>query len=83
SGDIRDYVLTPDGEQLFYVTKVEDGFELWQVRLREKDGHRVAQLPGGKIERVALALDAKGSSGFVMAGGQVHKFKVPGDDGKG
>ncbi|WP_163371946.1 hypothetical protein, partial [Enterobacter hormaechei] len=22
SGDIRDYVLTPDGEQLFYVTKV-------------------------------------------------------------
>lgn len=83
SGDIRDYVLTPDGEQLFYVAKVEDGFELWQVRLREKEGRRVAQLPAGKLESVSIALDAKGGSGFVMAGGQVHKFKVPGDDGKG
>lgn len=83
SGDIRDFALTPDGEQLFYVAKVDEGFELWQVRLREKDGHRVAALPGGHIEAVSLALDAKGANGFVMAGGQVHKFKVPGDDGKG
>ncbi len=83
SGDIRDYALTPDGEQLFYVAKVDDGFELWQVRLREKDGHRVASLPAGRVESVSLALDAKGANGFVMAGGQVHKFKVPGDDGKG
>lgn len=83
SGDIRDYALTPDGEQLFYVAKVDDGFELWQVRLRDKEGKRVASLPGGRVETVSLALDAKGANGFVMAGGQVHKFKVPGDDGKG
>ncbi|RTL44357.1 MAG: peptidase S41 [Burkholderiales bacterium] len=83
SGDIRDYALTPDGEQLFYVAKVDDGFELWQVRLRDKEGRRVAALPGGRVESVSLALDAKGANGFVMAGGQVHKFKVPGDDGKG
>ncbi|HEY8878744.1 MAG TPA: S41 family peptidase [Roseateles sp.] len=83
SGDIKDYAVTPDGEQLFYVVKTDDGHELWQVRLREKEGKRVATLPGGRIEAVSLALDAKGANGFVMAGGKVQKFKVPGDDGKG
>ncbi|MBV8034203.1 S41 family peptidase [Roseateles sp.] len=83
SGDIKDYAMTPDGEQLFYVVKTEEGHELWQVRLREKEGRRLASLPGGRIEAVSLALDAKGSTGFVMTGGKVQKFKLPGDDGKG
>ncbi|MGM9482867.1 S41 family peptidase [Roseateles sp. NT4] len=83
SGDIKDFAMTPDGEQLFYVVKTEDGHELWQVRLREKEGKRVASLPGGRIEAVSLVLDAKGANGFVMTGGKVQKFKVPGDDGKG
>ncbi|CAM3932333.1 S41 family peptidase [Roseateles saccharophilus] len=83
SGDIRDYALTPDGEQLFYVAKAGEGFELWQVRLRDKEGRRVASLPGGRGDNVSLVLDAKGANGFVMAAGRVHKFKVPGDDGKG
>lgn len=83
SGDIRDFALTPDGEQLFYVIKAGDGYELWQTRLREKEGRRVASLPGGRGEAVALWLDAKGANGFVLAGGRVQKFKVPEDDGKG
>jgi tricorn protease len=83
SGDIKDYAMTPDGEQLFYVVKAGEGHELWQVRLREKEGKRVATLPGGRIEAVSLVLDAKGANGFVMTGGKVQKFKVPGDDGKG
>jgi tricorn protease len=83
SGDIKDHVLTPDGEQLFYVVKAGEGHELWQVRLREKEGRRVASLPGGRGDAVSLALDAKGSTGFVLANGKVSKFKVPGDDGKG
>ncbi len=83
SGDIQDYALTPDGEQLFYVSRVGDGYELWQVRLRDKEGRRVAQLPGGRGQAVNLVLDAKGTNGFVLAGGRVQKFKVPGDDGKG
>lgn len=83
SGDIQDYALTPDGEQLFYVSRVGEGYELWQVRLRDKEGRRVAQLPGGRGQAVNLVLDAKGTNGFVLAGGRVQKFKVPGDDGKG
>ncbi len=82
SADIRDFALTPDGEQLFYVAKAGEGFELWQTRLRDKESRRVASLPGGR-GGVALWLDAKGANGFVLAGGRVQKFKVPGDDDKG
>ncbi|HEV6964338.1 S41 family peptidase [Roseateles sp.] len=83
SGDIKDYALTPDGEQLFYVVKTDEGHELWQVRVREKEGRRVATLPPGKGDAASLALDAKGATGFVLAGGKVQKFKVPAEDGKG
>jgi len=83
SGDIRDFAVTPDGEQLFYVVKADEGYELWQTRLRAKESRRVGSLPGGRIENIALWLDAKGANGFVMAGGRVQKFKVPDGDGKG
>lgn len=83
SGDIKDYAMTPDGEQLFYVVKGADGYELWQARLRDKEGRRVASLPDGRGDAVSIMLDAKGANGFVMTGGRVQKFKVPGDDGKG
>jgi len=83
SGDIKDYAMTPDGEQLFYVVKGADGYELWQARLRDKESRRVASLPAGRGDAVSLTLDSKGTTGFVMTGGRVQKFKVPGDDGKG
>ena len=83
SADIRDFVLTPDGDQLLYVTKTEEGYELWQALVRDKEGRRLASLPAGRGEAVGIVLDAKGANGFVMAGGRVQKFKVPGDGGKG
>ncbi|MDY0745268.1 S41 family peptidase [Paucibacter sp. R3-3] len=83
SGDIKDIAMTPDGEQVFYVAKGGEGFELWQIRLRDKESRRLAALPGGRGDGVSLWLDAKGGTGFVMASGKVSKFKVPGDDGKG
>ena len=80
SGDLRDQAVTPDGEQLFYITKTGEGYELWHVRLRDKESKRVATMPGGRGEETSLVLDAKGANGFVLAGGRVQKFKVPSDD---
>ena len=84
SGDIRDLAMTQDGEQLFYVLKTGEGYELWQMRVRDKEGRRLASMPAaGRNENVSLWLDAKSANGYVLAGGKVQKFKVPGDGGKG
>ncbi|HKX44282.1 MAG TPA: DPP IV N-terminal domain-containing protein, partial [Burkholderiaceae bacterium] len=93
SADLRGAALTPDGETLFFLLKTADSYELWQNRLRSKEIRKVAGFPGmagppgggggGGDDPSDLLLDAKGENGFVLADGNIHKFKVPGGDGGG
>jgi Tol biopolymer transport system component/C-terminal processing protease CtpA/Prc len=85
SADIRAAAMTPDGETLFFVTRVADGYEVWVEWLRSKEVKKFAALPMGHAgredaESVDLRLDAKGEAGFVLAGGAIQKFKVPKDE---
>lgn len=87
SGQMRAAAMTPDGETLFFVVKTADSHELWVARLRDKDIKKVAGFPAGdegrgEPEPVDLQLDAKGETGFVLADGSIHKFKVPKEDGE-
>lgn len=85
SADIQAAAMTPDGETLFYVTRVADSYEVWIERLRSKESRKFAGLPVARTGRgdtgnVDLQLDAKGEYGFVLAGGTIQKFKVPKDE---
>jgi tricorn protease len=85
SADIQAAAMSPDGETLFYVTSVADGYEVWAEHLRSKDLKKFASFPADPTGRddggnVDLRIDAKGETGFVMAGGAIQKFKLPKDD---
>ncbi len=73
STDLRDFALTPDGEQLIYLLKGDDGYELWQNKLRDKETKRLAALPKGDAEATGLFLDKEGKNAFVLAGGHIAK----------
>ena len=86
SGDMRAAVMTPDGETLYFVVQTADSYELWSIQLREKEQKKVASVPadeGGRGDPppVELLLDAKGETGFMLAGGAIQKFKLPKGEG--
>ncbi len=73
STDLKEFALTPDGEQLVYLLKGDDGYELWQNKLRDKETKRLASLPKGDSEATGLFLDKEGKNAFALAGGHITK----------
>ena len=87
SMELLDWALTPDDETLVYLAKTEDGFALWQNKLRDKETKRLAEFPDGANPNsrgedlgAALALDKDGGTAFVLAGGRISKVTLK--DGK-
>ena len=83
STDLQDADLTPDGEQLIYVSKDEEGYTLWQNKLRDKDTKRLANFPEGHNARsrgepdnTQIAIDKEGKNVFVLAGGHIAKVSL-------
>jgi tricorn protease len=86
SGLMRAAAMTPDGETLYFIVQTADSYELWANRLREKEQKKVASVPAeegghGDPPPVDLLLDAKGETGFMLAGGAIQKFKLPKGEG--
>ena len=50
-------ILSKDGEDLYYFSAFEDGYDLWKMNLREKDTKRLHKLNTGWA---SLMLDKKG-----------------------
>ncbi|MGD8748271.1 MAG: S41 family peptidase [Balneolaceae bacterium] len=75
---LSDFVLSKDGEKLFYLAKYEEGYDLWQTEPRTHETKVLANLdaPGGG----SLAIDKDGKSIFVLAGGSIRKVEL--SDGK-
>ncbi|HKK45069.1 MAG TPA: S41 family peptidase [Balneolaceae bacterium] len=71
---LSDFVLSKDGEKLYYLAKYEKGYDLWQTEPRTHDTKVLAHLnaPGGG----SIALDKDGKNIFVLAGGHISKVDL-------
>ena len=77
SGNISDYILSNDGEKLFFMARMEKGYDLWMTNPRTKETKLVAKLDGGPA---GMSLTADGKNLFVVSDGKI--MKVDAESGK-
>lgn len=69
SSDIADFVLSKDGETLYYLSAFEGGYDLWKKDLRKGDVTLEKKLDSGNVR---IQTDADGN--MFLAGSTVKKF---------
>lgn len=72
-----DWVLSKDGEKLYYLTSFEKGNDLWVTELRTKDTKLFFKLGANNV---SMELSPDGKSLFLLADGRV--MKVDAESGK-
>ncbi|HKP32775.1 MAG TPA: S41 family peptidase, partial [Chitinophagaceae bacterium] len=70
SGNISDYVISNDGEKLFFTARMEKGYDLWMTNPRTKETKLIAKLDGGPA---GLDVSKDGKSIFVVSDGRIMK----------
>ncbi|HYG20285.1 MAG TPA: peptidase S41, partial [Ohtaekwangia sp.] len=65
SSDLNDAVLSPDGEQLYYLARFEKGYDLWVHKFREKETKLLVKLEG---YTGGLQIDKEGKFLFAISG---------------
>lgn len=73
SSYLADAIVTPDGKKLYYLSKFEDGFDLWSKDLRENKTQLVFKLKGGGG---GFAMDKEGKNIFFISGGSIFKMDI-------
>ena len=77
SGNISDYILSNDGEKLFFMARMEKGYDLWVTNPRTKETKLMAKLDGGPA---GMSLSKDGKNLFVVSDGRI--MKVDAESGK-
>ena len=75
SSDLGSAILSKDGENLYYFSAFEGGYDLWKMNLREKDTKRLHKLNTGWT---SLMLDKKGDI-FLLGGRNMQKMDAKSD----
>jgi Tol biopolymer transport system component/C-terminal processing protease CtpA/Prc len=70
SSDLADAVLTDDGNRLYYLSRVEKGYDLWVHKLREKETKLISKLGEGNG---SLTLSNDGKI-YVLGGGKIMRI---------
>lgn len=70
SGNISDYLMSNDGEKLYFTARMEKGYDLWMTNTRTKETKLVAKLDGGPA---GLDLSKDGKNVFVVSDGKIMK----------
>ncbi|MDE7420214.1 MAG: PDZ domain-containing protein, partial [Muribaculaceae bacterium] len=69
SSNLSDYILSKDGETLYYLSEFEDGFDLWEKNLRKGDVSLLKKLGARSSKMIA---DKDGN--IFLIGNNVKKF---------
>jgi tricorn protease len=77
SGNLSDYMLSPDGEKLYFMARMEKGYDLWMTNPRTKETKLVAKMDGGPA---GMSVSKDGKALFVVSDGKI--VKVDADAGK-
>ena len=75
SSDLGSAILSKDGENLYYFSAFEGGYDLWKMNLREKDTKRLHKLNTGWA---SLMLDKKGDI-FLLGSRIMQKMDAKSD----
>ena len=70
SGNISDYMLSNDGEKLYFIARMETGYDLWMTNVRSKETRLVAKLNGGPG---GMSVSSDNKSLFVVSDGKMVK----------
>lgn len=73
SSDLAAMALTPDGETLVYLARIDKGFDLWKYTMRSKEVKMVAKLGA---EEADFRLDAEGKKAYVLADGRLSTVEL-------
>ncbi len=73
TSQIRDYLLSKDGEKLFYLTSFEKDNDLWVTELRTKETKVLSRLG---IKRAGMELSANGKFILILGDGKPTKVDV-------
>lgn len=77
SSELSDFILSSDGETLYYLSAFEKGFDLWKKDLRKGDVSLVK-----KLGAEATSLEADSDGNIFLLGNQVKKFNPKGGEMK-
>jgi len=80
SSMLSDFILSKDGEKLYYLAKYENEYNLWQTELRSHDTKVIAHLKAK--EGGSLAIDTSGKTIFVLAGGKISSVNIADENDK-
>ncbi|MDE6192316.1 MAG: peptidase S41 [Muribaculum sp.] len=73
SSDIGDFIITKDGEELYYLSAFEQDYDLWSMNLRKKDTGIVKKLDAGLL---SLELDKDGDNLFLLGSDELSKMPL-------
>ncbi len=74
SSDLGDALLSKDGEQLFYLSKFEKGYDLWSNKFRENETKLLVRLEANSAGN--LKMDKEGKVLFLVADGKMMKITI-------
>ncbi len=75
SSDICDAIISKDGENLYYLSSVEKGYDLWKIKLRKPEAKIVSKLGAGR-----LAMEMDNSGNIFLLGSRMMKKLTPASD---